>query len=257
MLDFNKFNECIVESNYASHFYEYNEKIYYCRKSMTYYELIISSIAKYLGIESIEYLTAKKENDVYLISESFIHDGEIFEDGYELFEKYKAKHNIVDCSLLPGEKLNNLKDIENIFNENFPFFSSQLMEKLTDIFSFDIIFGYCDRQSPNWGIIHSSDNVRLAPMYDGKWSFSSLPPLLLISEEDRSKTIENIIEHFFNTASLSSIKNFVDYYEKFGVKDLEALILSISSNNNINFNMSKICTNFIKRREIITKILRK
>ena len=60
MLDFNKFNECIVENTYSSQFYEYNDKIYYCRKSMTYYELIISSIAKYFGIESVDYLTAKK-----------------------------------------------------------------------------------------------------------------------------------------------------------------------------------------------------
>jgi len=114
MLDFTKFNECVVDSTYGSQFYEYRDKIYYCRKSMTYYELIISSIAKYFGIESVEYLTAKKDDDVYLISESFLHNGEIFKDGYELLEDYKKKHRIVDDSLLPGEKLNNLKDIENI-----------------------------------------------------------------------------------------------------------------------------------------------
>lgn len=256
MLDFNKFNECVVENTYSSQFYEYNDKIYYCRKSMTYYELIISSIAKYFGIESVEYLTAKKDDDIYLISESFLHNGDIFKDGYELLEEYKKKHSIVD-DFLPGEKLNNLKDITNIFNEIFPFFTSQLLEKLTDIFSFDIVFGYCDRQSPNWGIIQSPNNIRLAPMYDGKWSFSSLPPLFLISQEDRSRPIQNIIEHFLNTASLSSIKKFVDYYEKFNVNDLEMLIASISSNHNINFNVSKICTNFVKRREIITKSLKK
>ncbi len=257
MLDFANFKEYTVDNNYTSGFYEYDGRVYYCRKSMTYYELIISSIAKYLGIESVEYLTAKKDNDIYLISESFIHDGEIFVDGYELLENYKEKHSVVDCSLLPGEKLNNLKDIACIFNENFPPFSSQLLEKLTDIFSFDIIFGYCDRQSPNWGILQSSDNVRLAPIYDGKWSFSSLPPLLLTSEEDRSKTTENIIEHFLNTANLNSIKNFITYYEKFDVKDLEMLILSIASDNDINFNVEKMCTNFVRRRESITKILKK
>ena len=114
-------------------------------------------------------------------------------------EEYKEKHSVVD-DFLSGEKLNNLKDITNIFNEFFPFFTSQLLEKLTDIFSFDIVFGYCDRQSPNWGIIQSSNNIRLAPMYDGKWSFSSLPPLLLINQKDRSRPIQNIIEHFLNTA---------------------------------------------------------
>lgn len=86
-------------------------------------------------------------------------------------------------------------------------------------------------------ILQSFDHLRLAPMYDGKWSFSSQPPLLLISEEDRGKSIETIIEHFLNTASLSSIKNFFDYYKQFDV--------------------NKICMNFTRRREIITKVLNK
>lgn len=257
MLDFNKFRECIVDNNYASQFYEYNGKIYYCRKSITYYELIISSIAKYLGVECVEYLAVKKDNDLYLASENFMRDEEVFLDGYELLESYKEKHNLVDSNLIPGEKLNNLNDISIIFNENFSCNSSQLLQKLNEIFAFDILFGYCDRQSPNWGILQSSDNIRLAPMYDGKWSFSYLPPLLLITEEDRGKPIETIIEHFLNTANLSAIKTFMNYYEGFNVTDLQSMVLSISSNNNIDFNINKICTNFIKRREVITKVLTK
>lgn len=257
MLDFTKFRECTVENNYASEFYEYNGKIYYCRKSMTYYELIICSIAKYLGVESVDYLLAKKGNDLYLVSESFMRDGERFVDGFELLEEYKARHNIEDYSHLPGEKLNNLTDIAIILEESIPFDSLQLMQGLTDIFSLDVILGNCDRQSPNWGTLQASEYVRLAPMYDGKWSFSTLPPLLLVSEEDRGKSVEAIIEHFLNTASLSSIKKFIDYYKHFNVKDLRSLVSSIASTNDIGFNVDKICMNFTSRREIITKVLNK
>lgn len=257
MLDFTKFRECEVNNNYATQFYEYNGKIYYCRKSTTYYELIISTIAKYLGVESVQYQIASKDNVLYLISENFVRDGEKFIDGFDLLEEYKNKHKIVDLSLAPGEKFNNLFDIAIIFKECLSFDSSQLLQKLTDIFSFDIIFGYCDRQSPNWGILKSSNYVRLAPMYDGKWSFSNLPPLLLVSEEDRNKSVETIIEHFLNVANLNAIKNFCDYYERFNVRDLEILILSLSSEYNIAFDINKICTNYAKRREIITKVLKK
>ena len=257
MLDFTKFHECTVDNNYASQFYEYNGRIYYCRKSMTYYELIICNIAKYLGVESVNYLVAKKGADLYLVSENFMRDGEKFVDGYELLENYKARHNIEDSSHLPGEKLNNLIDIGTMFNENFPFDSSKLLQGLTDIFSVDIIFGNCDRQSPNWGTIQSPDYVRLAPMYDGKWCFSNLPPLLLVSEDDRGKSVEAIVEHFLNTASINSIKNFIDYYKHFNVKELRTLVSSIEADNNIGFNVDKICMNFTSRRDIIAKVLSK
>lgn len=118
---------------------------------MTYYELIISSIAKYLSVESVEYLIARKDTELYLISENFMRAKEIFIDGYELLENYKKRYSIVDFSHLPGEKLNNLTDIAVIFDGSLPLDALQLLQKLTDIFSFDIIFGYGDRQSPNWG----------------------------------------------------------------------------------------------------------
>ena len=252
-------NSSIVKGNngFANNFREYNGKIYYCRRSITNYELIISYIAQYLEIECVNYESAIINEQLYIISESFINEKMSFMDGYDIIADYKKMHNINEIYSLTEEKLNSLCCLSKVLFEKYGIDSYNMMKKLTNIFSFDLIVGYSDRQSPNWGVIETPRKAVIAPMYDGKWSFNCDNPKLLVSEEDMNKSLDDIIYHFLNTASLESINNFEKYYKMLNYNKLELIISQVSKAHNINYDVNKILKNFMRRRENITKVLKK
>lgn len=253
-------NSSIVKVNnngFTSNFREYNGKIYYCRQSMTNYELIISRVAQFLEIECVNYEAAIINEQLYIVSESFISEKKSFKDGYDIISGYKKMHNINEIGSLSEERLNNLCCLSKILFEKYGADSYSMMEKLINIFSFDLIVGYNDRQSPNWGVIETPKNVVLAPMYDGKWSFNCDNPKLLVSAEDKNKSLDDIVCHFLNLASLESINNFENYYNNLDYNQLELIISKVSKTYNVNYDVNKILKNFMSRRESIAKVLKK
>lgn len=257
MIDLTNCQKVKVNNQYYDEYYEYQEKIYYLRWTPNFYELIISKIANYLEIESVSYQLAIRNNKKYIISENFIDDGTNFKDGYDIISEYKKKHEIGNVGSINEERFNNLEDLSILLKETFKEDSSLMMKKLNSIFSFDVIVGYSDRQSPNWGVLYSSFGAKLAPMYDGKWSFNLANPALLVSDYDRGKNLDDIIHHFLNTADSSSIDNFIRYYEILDSDKLKEIVLSTEKENGIFYDVPKICKRFESRRSVITKVLRK
>lgn len=264
MLDFTNSKKVKVNNSlYDGYYYEYQEKIYYLRYSPNFYELLISKIAEYLEIESVSYQLATKNHSKYIISENFIQDGINFKDGYDIISDYQKKNMSILTSKIENycymneERFNNLEDLSIVLKEAFQEDSSKMMESLNNIFSFDMIVGYSDRQSPNWGVLYSSLGAKLAPMYDGKWSFSLANPALLVSHDDRNKSLEDILYHFLNTADSSCLDNFIRYYKRLNTNRLKKIIFSTEKENGICYDFSKICRNFENRRDIITKVLKK
>lgn len=257
MIDLTNCQKVKVNNHYYDEYYEYQGKIYYLRWTPNFYELLISKIAEYLEMESVSYQLAIKNNKKYIISENFIHDGVSFKDGYDIISKYQKKHKIANHGFINEERFNNLEDLSVILNEAFKEDSYMIMKELNNIFSFDIIVGYSDRQSPNWGVLYSSLGAKLAPMYDGKWSFNLVNPALLVSDYDRKESLDNIIHHFLSTADSSSMDNFIRYYKMLDSDKLKEIVLSTERENGIFYDVPKICKRFESRRSIITKALKK
>ena len=263
MLDFTNSKKVKVNNSlYDGYYYEYQGKIYYLRYSPNFYELLISKIAEYLEIESVSYQLATKNQKKYIISENFILDGMYFKDGYDIISEYQKKNisiltsKIENYCYMNEERFNNLEDLSIILKETFQEDSSRMMKSLNNIFSFDMIVGYIDRQSPNWGVLSSSLGAKLAPMYDGKWSFNLANPALLVSHDDRKKTLEDILYHFLNTADSSCLDNFIKYYEMLDSNQLKELVFSTEKENGLRYDVSQICRNFENRRDVITKVLK-
>ncbi len=244
----------IENDGYATNFREYKGKLYYCKRSMTNYELITSYIAQLLGIECLNYEAAIINDNLYILSENFISEEIIFKDGYDIINEYMKFHKL---NGIPDEKFNNLNTLSKILNEKYGIDSYDIIKNLTDIFSFDLLIGYSDRQSPNWGIIEKNEKATLAPMYDGKWSFNCDNPRLLISKDDINKSLDTIILHFLNTATPTSINNFERYYKIITLDLLKTIILQVSKLYSINYNQRKILKNFINRKDIIKNSLKK
>lgn len=149
-----------------------NDKKYYFKRflpideeSSVYDELIADELAKCYGINHVHYDIAVCNNIDGVISEDFIKDN-----------NYITMKEILTNVYGESEEKNTLEDIWNaleqykINNRNLTSAEVKyLMDKIVDIFMFDILIGNTDRNTENYGFLIKDNNIDIAPIFDNEF----------------------------------------------------------------------------------------
>ena len=150
----------------------YNDSRYYFKPYITYYsdpyfELIAGCILDDLNMKHVEYDLAKikKSNFLGVISKDFKIKGATYVTGEELlsnsFDDSTGRHN-------------NLEDIwtalDNWYRDkpNKDEIVAYLMDKIVDLYLFDIFICQSDRHPNNYQIVELDGKIDLVPIYDNE-----------------------------------------------------------------------------------------
>lgn len=171
----------------------YNKELYYLKKcnkvKNIYNELIAEEIAHDYGIQVAETDLFEYDNDFGTISKSI----------------YPSSDKILPLSNFIDDKCNNLEDIwlkfDNLFDKDV---TARLMDKLVDVFLFDVLIGNIDRHADNISLIKYENEIDLLPLYDNENMLSSdsikcgFYTLGVDSKDFNSNAEHNILEKFFS-----------------------------------------------------------
>lgn len=135
----------------------YDKELYYlkmCNKVRNIYnELIAEEIAHDYGIDVAIVDLFEYNDDLGIMSKSI----------------YPLSKNIVHLSEYIENSCNNLEDIWYKFDELFDNKTTlRLMDKLVDIFLFDVLIGNVDRHADNLSLIIDENGVNFLPLYDNE-----------------------------------------------------------------------------------------
>jgi len=143
--------------------FSYNGKTYYYKEIMTYdyyyNELIAEKLANQASIPCAHYYLGCFAGEDGIISESI--DLENYHPMNELLEKH-----------FHGSRKwrNTFENIWQVFDKEFDEeTTTKLMDRLVDIFLFDVIIGNPDRNLGNYGLMITEDDVEFAPLIDNEF----------------------------------------------------------------------------------------
>lgn len=186
----------INKLNNSRHVYTLNtnNKTYYFKYidyiSDVYNELIAEEIAKDYNIPHIHYDLASYNGNIGVISESFLKEDEV----------YTSISNILKKVYLNDDKNhNNLTDLWDTFDILFnnEELTSKLINKIINIFIFDILIANNDRHDENYGIITSNNNIDVSPIHDNSCMLSEISlydnEYGIMVEQDDNDTIEDFL----------------------------------------------------------------
>jgi len=170
-LGFINLNNSIVEKSKLCNTHKvfsfiYNNKIYFYktidRVENIYNELIASELAKDYKINSLDYDIATYNEHIGVISENFITNN----------IKYIPMEHIL-ISVYGDEFIDSKNNLEDIWVALDVYYKNSnitkiLMDKIINIFIFDILIGNIDRHSLNYGIITKDEFIDIAPVFDNE-----------------------------------------------------------------------------------------
>lgn len=196
--------------------FKYKDKNYYVKNRenpLCYNELIAEELAKDYGIKCVHYDIAIYNNKTTVISEDFVKDN-----------KYIPMYSLIDSNF----KNNTLEKIWNTL-ETMKFNKRHLtknevellMNKIVDIFIFDILIANVDRNPYNYGLLVNGNTIDVAPIFDNEALLhdDALKDSNFLMNVD-NEISGNVIEYFLNIS-------YSEYFEKFKRK------LNIISNENL------------------------
>lgn len=173
-------------------FYKYKNNI------IPYNELIANELLKDFNLPHIEYDLATFGTKKGVISKNYKNNNFNYIYGEEILLNFWNDDRYI-------EEHNNLDDIWDALEyryhnyENKREIISHLMNRIVQIYIFDIITCQSDRHSQNWEIMESENLIDIAPIYDNERIFLS---------NGKSAFISLTMNDDFNQNILSSIKDF-------------------------------------------------
>ena len=129
--------------------------------------MIASELAQQCNMQSAKYDLAIYNGKLGVVTPNFLKKGEIINSGKKYLEDAAdiAKQNNLNISFAVNSIDNILMAIsikESIGSDLLEVFLLRLIE----LWCFDLAIMESDRNSTNWGIIKTYDNVKLSPVYD-------------------------------------------------------------------------------------------
>lgn len=192
---------CEVVNEEKGHYFVYIDGEEYFYKLITYHykELVAYYGAKMMGIDCSFYDLAVLDKEIGYISKSFRKDNVRFILGEDILNDYLKGERIFkeglvrnidvinnmgvkalgidnlndyieDC-YLESDDLNNLEIIWQALEYRYgdKINISKVMEQIILMYIFTIIFYDTDKQSSNWGILESDDDINLVPLFDNEF----------------------------------------------------------------------------------------
>lgn len=184
--------------------FTYNENIYFFKPepfNLAYNELVAEELLKDFGLPCASYDLAILDGEEGNITKNYRKDNAKYINGQVLLETYidfLEDTYYEDC-------MNNLTDIwnalefryeKNLKKEEIVY---KLMDKIVNLFIFDIMTEHSDRHECNFEIEESDNNIDLAPIYDNERIIYGSGYTSISVDRD---TISNDIEE---------LKKFLDY----------------------------------------------
>jgi len=195
-------------------------------KNISYIELILEELARDFGIPQAHYDLAtlnnkkgnitkyfKKKDCKYLLGEDllieYVENGlKISKDNFSIWESAILSHNSLEGIWRALDyHYHHLKNHEEVVEK--------LMDRLVDIFIFDILTQQKDRHSCNWGIVESEDSIDIQPLYDNEFAFDTikeLPPLVAESLKEEELFCFQYYDHSIEEALLEFLEVSGDEY---------------------------------------------
>ena len=224
-------------------FYLNQEKIFFKELDNGYYELIGSKIAKYLGINSVDYDLA-----IFNFMDKSI-EGVISNDFRE--DNYK----VVNFDMLINDYLkdNNVGNIDNYMNLEFIYkvlnyrykdypnslvIINNIMDELITYFLFDILIGNFDNGRYNYELMENNIDAKTAPYYDFDNTFLFKRTRFTVSDSNNYDIYDNLLELLSKTDN-RYVDRFMDMYNKLTPDMLEEIFLEVEKEIGI-----KISNNF-------------
>ena len=227
-IDLNNFTLKCDEDLLIYTFIYNNEKYYFKTRDINkvYNELISEELANDYDINCVHYDIAKYNGEYGVLSKDFIQEKQFISMSMILKDVY---HEII--------KTNNIKDIKNalkMYEINNKFLKSyelnNIIDKLINVFMFDLLIANRDRHSNNLGLLIDNSHVDLAPLFDNEQllnSYALFNNVFLLGIDKKIEFNFPILDYFFNTCDKK-------YLEKFKEK------LWIIKEENINNVLTKI-----------------
>ena len=217
-------------------------------ENTSYLELIVEELAHDFGIPCAHYDLATLNHQKGTITKYFKKKDCTYFFGEDLLKEYveeSLKITDVDASLWENALLNH-NSLEGIWRsldyhyrnlENREEVVQYLMNRLVDIFIFDLLTHQKDRHSYNWGIEEANGKIDLQLLYDNEFVFDEikdLPPLVCedLEGEDFS----------FPVSTYSTSEALLEFLEVSDSKYLEKIKnrLSLIQKDNIMSVISRV-----------------
>lgn len=199
-------DKVIFSFNYQSdtYFYKYNFM------NMPYNELVAEELAKDYGLDYVHYDLAILFTNRGVLSKNYKKENVNYISGTEiLLNFYKNNRNTYQANNLEGiwdaleyryrNHLNKRKIIK------------KLMQKIVNIYIFDILLRQSDRHSDNWQIMESEDIIDIAPLYDNERILYAFDGTNYVSIKSDDLPYDNLWYSIknFQTISSEEYKNII------------------------------------------------
>ena len=210
-----------------------DDKFYYFKKTPIrelVMEFVSMKIAGHLGIPYLNEKVAILDDDIGLLSESYLRDNE---SSYPLLTliKYYFYNNQEEEEFFDYQnqcRLNNLEDIWFALEEKYPSdVVLKLMNGICDIFLFDILLGESDRTLKNIEIIEGKYDVRLAPIYDTSSIFQD-KVLLGVDKEDFLQQDILTLNKFLDVSDSYYLNRFYSFLDSLETVNISSILTEIA-----------------------------
>lgn len=189
--------------------FPYNNEEYYYKYELVsnpYSELIGSFLLDDLNIGHVSYDLAILKDKKGNISKNFRKENVKYISGLEILENYTtARDSLIGI-------YNNLEDIWRALELYFKDYKNRdeivanLMDKLVDLFIFDILVSNSDRNPTNWTVTIDNDKVDLGLIYDNArigLNTRNNPVLAMNVDETVDDNLYANLEHFLKISDAS------------------------------------------------------
>lgn len=182
----------------TTYFFKYDEDI------EPYNELVAEELAKDFGLDCIDYDLAILNDKKGVISKNYKQNGVNYIDGEDIIIDY------YEASGLDIEKQNNLESVWDALEYRYKNLPNKreviqkLMDKLVNIFIFDIITCQSDRHPCNWQVMESKDDIDVVPLFDNERIGISYNKYVFCSLTSTEEVCGDLFENLASFLKMSS-----------------------------------------------------
>lgn len=194
-------DKILFSFNYKSdiYFYKYNFM------NMPYNELVAEELAKDFNILCVSYDLAILSTNKGVLSKNYKKENVNYVSGTEILLDFcKNNRNTYQTNNLEG--IWDALEYRYRNHHNKRKILEKLMQKIVNIYIFDILLRQSDRHSDNWQIMEYGDEVDIAPLYDNERILYAFDGTNYVSIKSDDLPYENLWYSIKNFQKISSEK---------------------------------------------------